>query len=116
MFMLRTLLLLPFLSGAIVACATAPLSQSTLPSPATELSPSASAPESDATYHFMMGHQAELAQDLDTALKEYHTALRVDPKSREVKSRLAALYFALGDVTQAVQYADRSEEHTSELQ
>lgn len=54
----------------------------------------------------MMGHQAELAQDFETALKEYQAALKADPESREVKSRLAALYFALGDLTQAVQYAE----------
>ena len=103
--LLRTILLPLFLSGAMVACAASPQPQTTLPR-ATAVPPPPSTPESDATYHFMMGHQAELAQDLDTALKEYHTALKVDPKSSEVKSRLAALYFALGDVTQAVQYAD----------
>jgi tetratricopeptide (TPR) repeat protein len=54
----------------------------------------------------MMGHQAELAQDLDTALKEYQAALKIDPKSKEVQSRLAALYFALGDLPQAVRYAE----------
>jgi len=54
----------------------------------------------------MMGHQAELAQDLDTALKEYQAALKADPQSYEVKSRLAALHFALGDTTKAVQYAE----------
>ena len=68
--------------------------------------PAPATPESDATYHFMMGHQAELAQDLDTALKEYRAALQIDPKSKEVQSRLAALYFALGDLPQAVQYAE----------
>ena len=113
--LLRTTLLFLFLSGAIVACAASPQPQTTLPPPATAaLQPPPSAPESDATYHFMMGHQAELAQDLDTALKEYHTALKVDPNSREVKARLAALYFALGDLAQAVQYADEVGEGTGQ--
>ncbi len=112
--LLRTMLLSLFLSGAMVACAASPQPQTTLSPPATALPPSPPAPESDATYHFMMGHQAELAQDLDGALKEYHTALKVDPTSREVKSRLAALYFALGDVTQAVQYADEVGEGTGQ--
>ncbi len=103
--LLRTTLLPLFLSSAVVACAAAPQTQKTLPPPVV-LQPPIVAPASDATYHFMMGHQAELAQDLDAALKEYHSALEVDPKSREVKSRLAALYFALGDLTKAVQYAD----------
>jgi tetratricopeptide (TPR) repeat protein len=96
-----------FLPCVLVACATATQPQKTAPPPpSTAQQPPQAAPESEATYHFMMGHQAELAQDLDTALKEYQTALKADPKSHEVKSRLAALHFALGDTTQAVQYAE----------
>lgn len=96
-----------FLSCVLVACATAtPLQQPAPPLASTAQHPSQTAPESDATYHFMMGHQAELAQDLDTALKEYQAALKADPTSHEVKSRLAALHFALGDTTKAVQYAE----------
>lgn len=111
--LLRTTLLPLFLSSAVVACAAAPQTQKTLPPPVV-LQPPIVAPASDATYHFMMGHQAELAQDLDAALKEYHSALEVDPKSREVKARLAALYFALGDLTKAVQYADEVGEGTGQ--
>ena len=112
--LLRTMVLSLCLFGAMVACAASPQPQVTLPPPTTTLQTLPVAPESDATYHFMMGHQAELAQDLDSALKEYHTALKVDSKSREVKSRLAALYFALGDLTQAVQYADEVGEGTGQ--
>lgn len=114
MCLLRTMLFFLFLSGTMVACAASPQPQKTPSPPAIAVQPPPSAPESDATYHFMMGHQAELAQDLDTALKEYQAALKVDPKSREVKSRLAALYFALGDMTQAVQYADEVGEGTGQ--
>ncbi|HBR48629.1 MAG TPA: hypothetical protein DEA71_00955 [Nitrospira sp.] len=90
----------------LVACAAAPQPHKTGQPPIATQPPSPAAPESDATYHFMMGHQAELSQDIETALKEYHAALKIDPKSREVQSRLAALYFALGDFPQAVQYAE----------
>ncbi len=91
----------------LVACAAAtPLQQPASPPASTAQHPAQAAPESDATYHFMMGHQAELAQDLDTALKEYQAALKADPTSHEVKSRLAALHFALGDMMKAVQYAE----------
>ncbi|MDH4083144.1 MAG: tetratricopeptide repeat protein [Nitrospira sp.] len=100
-------LIILFLPCVLAACATATQPQQTAPPPpATAQQPPQAAPESDATYHFMMGHQAELAQDLDTALKEYQAALKADPTSQEVKSRLAALHFALGDMTQAVQYAE----------
>ena len=54
----------------------------------------------------MMGYQAELAQDTEAALREYRAALKADPASREVKARLAGLYFGLGDLTNAVQYAE----------
>ncbi|MDR4463691.1 MAG: tetratricopeptide repeat protein [Nitrospira sp.] len=96
-----------FLPCVLVACATATQPHMTEPLSATTTQQAPqTAPESDATYHFMMGHQAELAQDLDTALKEYQAALKADPHSYEVKSRLAALHFALGDTTKAVQYAE----------
>jgi tetratricopeptide (TPR) repeat protein len=95
-----------FFACALVACASSPQPQKATPSSAAVQQPAPPTPESEATYHFMMGHQAELAQDLDTALKEYQAALSADPHSLEVKSRLAALYFTLGDLTQAVHYAD----------
>lgn len=99
-----------FLPCVLVACAAAtqpqPIQQAA-PSPvSTTPQPTNTAPESDATYHFMLGHQAELAQDLETALKEYQAALKADPASAEVQSRLAALHFALGDSTKAIQYAE----------
>lgn len=100
-------LIIILLPCVLTSCATASqLQQPASPQTSTAQQPHHATPESDATYHFMMGHQAELAQDLDTALKEYQAALQADPKSREVKSRLAALHFALGDTTRAVQYAD----------
>ena len=54
----------------------------------------------------MLGYQAELAQDTETALKEYRAALKADPASLEVKARMAGLYFSLGDLANAVQYAE----------
>ncbi len=90
----------------LVACAAAPQPQTTVQPPMVVQQPSPAAPDSDATYHFMMGHQAELSQDLETAIKEYQATLKVDPKSREVKSRLAALYFTSGNFPLAIQYAE----------
>jgi tetratricopeptide (TPR) repeat protein len=61
-----------------------------------------------ASYHFMLGYQAELAQDIDRAIQEYHAALKADPASQSVKARLAVLYFSLGDMPKAIRYADQA--------
>ncbi|HSB43619.1 MAG TPA: tetratricopeptide repeat protein [Nitrospira sp.] len=99
----------------IMACAAAPLHQETAtPVTAQTKQPAAPTPDSSATYHFMLGYQAELAQDNETALREYRAALKADPASREVKARLAGLYFGLGDLTNAVQYAEEVGEGTGQ--
>ena len=67
-------------------------------------------PDTAASYHFMLGYQAELAQDMDRAIQEYQTALKTDPTSQSVKARLAGLYFSLGDMPNAVRYADQAAE------
>ena len=64
-------------------------------------------PDAAASYHFMLGYQAELAQDMDRAIQEYQAALNADPASQSVKARLAGLYFSLGDMLNAVRYADQ---------
>ncbi len=91
----------------LVACATAPNSrEAVLASPTAVKQSAAPPPDSAATYHFMLGYQAELAQDSDRALREYRAALRADPSSREVKARMAGIYFGLGDLLQAAQVAE----------
>ncbi|MDH5252729.1 MAG: tetratricopeptide repeat protein [Nitrospira sp.] len=92
----------------IMACAASPHvpESSPPPAPSTKAQAAARTPDSAATYHFMLGYQAELAHDLDTALREYRTALAADPASQEVKARLAGLYFGLGDLANAAQYAE----------
>ena len=62
----------------------------------------------------MAGYQAELAQDTEGAIREYGAALKADPTSREVKARLAGLYFGLGDQTNAVKYAEEVGEGTGQ--
>lgn len=59
-----------------------------------------------AAYHFMLGYQAELAQNSELALKEYQAALKADPNAQSVKARLASIYFSLGDVPNALRYAE----------
>jgi tetratricopeptide (TPR) repeat protein len=65
-----------------------------------------SSSDSRASYHFMLGYQAELEQEAEQALKEYQLALQTDPSSSYLKARMAVLYFATGDVPSAVRFAD----------
>jgi len=62
--------------------------------------------DSSAAYHFMLGYQAELAQNSEQALKEYQAALKADPTAQSVKARLASIHFSLGDVPNALRYAE----------
>ncbi|HZH48522.1 MAG TPA: tetratricopeptide repeat protein [Nitrospira sp.] len=61
--------------------------------------------DASAAYHFMLGYQAELAQNSELALKEYQAALKADPMAQSVKARLASLHFSLGDMPNALRYA-----------
>jgi tetratricopeptide (TPR) repeat protein len=99
----------------VMACAAAPHPQeAATPVTSSSKQPTTPTPDPAATYHFMLGYQAELAQDMETALTEYQAALKADPASREVKARLANLYFSLGDLTRAVQYAEEVGEGTGQ--
>src|SRR5690349_4255767 len=59
-----------------------------------------------AAYHFMLGYQAELAQNSEQALREYQAALKADPSALSVRARLATLHFSLGDMPNALRYAE----------
>lgn len=103
-----TLLVMP---SIVASCAAAPQvqhgaapSQSQVPSPSSQLSPPT---DPRAYYHFVLGYQAELEQDGERAIKEYLTALHADPSSVFLNARLALLYFARGEVSNAVRFADR---------
>ncbi len=100
----------------LVACATAPqVPKETLtPASGPKAAPTIPSPDAAASYHFMLGYQAELAQDMDRAIREYQAALKADPASQSVKARLAGLYFSLGDMPNAVRYADLAAEGLSQ--
>ena len=57
--------------------------------------------------HFLLGYQAELDKDSERAIEEYLHALRRDPTSVFLKSRLASLYFSTGKIAEALRFADR---------
>ena len=119
-------LLLPFMMRAgtfgtalslmIVACAASPPVQQSMGASAGTITQAQTThyPDSAATYHFMLGYQAELAQDTDTALREYQLALQTDPVSQTVKARVAGLYFGMGDLSTAARYAEEVGEGTGD--
>ena len=101
----------------VVACAAATQAPERMLAPAGTLkkaTPSIHPPDAAASYHFMLGYQAELAQDMDRAIQEYQAALKADPASQSVKARLAGLYFSLGDMPNAVRYAEQAAEGPSQ--
>ncbi|MCX5723081.1 MAG: tetratricopeptide repeat protein [Nitrospirae bacterium] len=80
----------------------------------TKATPAIRSPDAAASYHFMLGYQAELAQDMDRAIKEYQAALKTDPTSHVVRARLAGIYFSLGDAPQAIRYATEATDGTGQ--
>jgi tetratricopeptide (TPR) repeat protein len=105
--LLRLSLLIPLAPFVVGACATASkqAEQVSTAQHVAKPTPASRPPDASAAYHFMLGYQAELAQNTEEALKEYQTALRSDPSSQSVKARLAGLYFSLGDMPNALRYA-----------
>jgi tetratricopeptide (TPR) repeat protein len=104
------------ISLMVVACAAAPQTPEKMLAPVgtATATPSIHPSDAAAAYHFMLGYQAELAQDMDRAIQEYQAALKTDPTSQSVKARLAGLYFSLGDMPNAVRYADQVAEGPSQ--
>ena len=100
----------------VMACASAPQTPEKIPASADrpKTTPSIHPTDATAAYHFMLGYQAELAQDMERAIQEYQAALKADPASQSVKARLASLYFSLGDMPNAVRYADQAAEGLSQ--
>jgi len=97
--------------STVASCTTAPQAETRLASTFQPLQvPSTPTPlpkDSRAYYHFLLGYEAELNQDTGNAIREYQLALRSDPSSVYIKSRLAVLYFSLGDIAHAVEIADQ---------
>ena len=65
------------ISLMVVACAAAPQTPEILaPAGTPTVPPPIPPPDAAASYHFMLGYQAELAQDMDRAIQEYQAALK----------------------------------------
>ena len=103
-------------SMIVLACAAVPQTpDKTAVSVGTpKTTPSTHPLDAAAAYHYMLGYQAELAQDTDRAIREYQAALKADPASQAVKARLASLYFSQGDVPNAIRYANQVGEGVSQ--
>ena len=105
-----TVVLFAALSCVTAACQSAPPARPA-PSVAPATAPTVprvapSSSDSRASYHFLLGYQAELEQETEQAIKEYQLALQTDPSSNYLKARLAILNFTAGDVPAAVRFAD----------
>jgi len=101
-------IVMPFFVLFSSACAT-PSQQAEQPTKVVESAkpaPVTRQTDASAAYHFMLGYQAELAQNSELALKEYQAALKADPTAQSVKARLASLHFSLGDMPNALRYAE----------
>ena len=96
--------LAPFLLGACAA-PPKPAQQVAMLQDVPKPAPASRPVDASAAYHFMLGYQAELAQNTELALKEYQAALSADPTAQSVKARLAGLHFSLGDMPKALRYA-----------
>jgi tetratricopeptide (TPR) repeat protein len=97
-----------FLS-VLLACASPPparVARAELAETPKAASTAARPADPSAAYHFMLGYQAELAQNSELALREYQAALKADPSALSVKARLATLHFSLGDMPNALRYAE----------
>lgn len=100
-------------SVTVSACAAGPSATTAAPAAARQdaangaSAPAARPTEPKASYHFLRGYLAELSQDTDTAIREYQASLRVDGASDFLKTRLAGLYFSMGDTANALSYADQ---------
>ena len=114
MFLRVTCVLVSLIVAACAAAPQMPDNKMAAPSGTTKTTPLTHPPDAAASYHFMLGYQAELAQDMDRAIREYQAALKADPTSQSVKARLAGLYFSLGDLPNAVLYADQAAEGPSQ--
>lgn len=101
-------ILIPLASLLAGACAAAPKQpeQQSKVLDVSKPTPASRPADASAAYHFMLGYQAELAQNTEQALKEYQTALKADPTAQSVKARLAGIHFSLGDMPNALRYAE----------
>lgn len=56
-----------------------------------------------AYFHYLLASQKELSRDMKGAIEEYKEALKHDPNSSEILSRLASLYVQTDQIDEAIQ-------------
>ena len=88
----------------IMSCGTAPQVNQEL-DPSHRDTPSITDPH--ASFHFLRGYLAELANDHSRALEEYRQGLEYDQDSAFLKTRIAKLYFLNGEMSAAIKMADQ---------
>jgi len=91
------------LCGGLGGCQYLPL-QPGGPSGQATVGPS----KSEAYYHYLEAQRFLLAEDAESAVKEYEEALKYDPDSALMETELAALYQRLGEVKKALAHVDKA--------
>ncbi|MDD2901875.1 MAG: tetratricopeptide repeat protein [Syntrophales bacterium] len=64
--------------------------------------------KSEAYYHYMEAQRFLLADDAESAVKEYEEALKYDPDSALMETELAALYQRMGEVKKALAHVNKA--------
>ena len=89
---------------AVVSCAAVP--ESAVGQAANPDTGNAALPP-QAYNHFIQGYMAEIANDTTLAKEEYERALKFDPQSAFLLTRIARLHFLGGRMREAVSWLDR---------
>ena len=97
----RVLVMFLLVPLVVVSCAAVPEPESDAGTRSEFVSLPASA-----SYHFLQGYMAELANDVPKAIFEYRAALQFDPTSVFLRVRLAALQFVSGNMQRAMATLD----------
>ncbi len=89
---------------AVASCAAVPESKSI---PFSEAVPLEQSLAPMASYHFLRGYLAELAEDFPKALEQYRAGLQFDSDSTFLRFRMASLYFISGNLQKTVDLLER---------
>src|SRR5262249_50655760 len=65
-------------------------------------------PKTQAYYHFLLGNLKEQSHNYTEALEEYKLALKFDPDSSDIFSRMGSLYVQTNRTEEAIREAEKA--------